>query len=265
VSDGDRKVGYDEAVRITGLRKGVLYKLVRSNQIPHYRISKHSTVFSVRELGAWLVSRRAGRAHEPKQDVSGQQRGARGRWIRQEARGLKPQLKHRASSPTAITPLEPSRERKKPMPPVMHESGGLLMGTSDGDATMGDATTKTADRWLGANTEGQLECSCEDCQWAGSESRRVRSSVPSSMRPSPPVSPSVKPEAMSSRDARQAYLTSVARVMASVQVLGAQLLAIVCPLCGESCGGACVTGARTTGARDADAEAEAIGKTSTTT
>lgn len=122
------------------------------------------------------------------------------------------------------------------------------------------------------NAEGQLECSCEDCQWAGSESRRVRSSVPSSMRPSPPeqpmsppVSPSAKLKAMSSRDARQAYLTSVARVMASVQVLGAQLLAIVCPLCGESCGGACVAGARTTGACDAEAEAEAVGKTSTTT
>lgn len=247
MSDADRKVDYDEASSLTGLPKRVLYKRVRSNQIPHYKLSKHSTVFSVRELEIWLASLRAGR-------------------LRAQRRGpsvnvdVKPQPKHRASSPTAITPLEPSRERKKPMPPVMHESGGLLMGTSDGDATM-SAEMKTADRWLGVNAEGQLECSCEDCQWAGSESRRVRSSVPSSMRPSPPVSPSVKPEAMPSRDARQAYLTSVARVMASVQVLGAQLLAIVCPLCGESCGGACVIGARTTGTRDA----EAVGKTSTTT
>ncbi len=229
----DEKVDYDGASRITGLPKRVLYKRVRSNQIPHYKLSKHSTVFSVRELEIWLESLRAGRLRAQRRGPSVDVK----REVTQELLAAK----RRLTSPTAITPLEPSRERKKPMPPIMPKSSDLL--------------SKSNEDWLVTNTEGQLECSCEDCQWAGAESTRLRSSVSSSA----PLS--VKPKTMSSREARRAYLTSVARVLASAQALSAQLLAIVCPLCGESCGGACVTGARTTGARDAGV----AGKTSMTT
>ena len=65
------------------------------------------------------------------------------------------------------------------------------------------------------NAEGQLECSCEDCQWAGSESRRVRSSVPSSMHPSPPVQPMSPPTSVKSRGSWENYFMSIARVVAS--------------------------------------------------
>lgn len=178
-ASGDKKVGYDEAARLTGLPKRVLYKRVRSNQIPHYKLSKHSTVFSVRELEVWLASLRAGRLRAQRRDPSVDVNAS----VKREP--------ERRSSPTAVTPLEPNRERKKPMPPVMNEASFIT------------------------NAEGQLECSCEDYQWAGSESRRVRSSVPSSIRPSPPVKSVSSPTSAKSRSSWENYFMSIARVVAS--------------------------------------------------
>lgn len=47
-------VGYEEACRLTGLKRGTLYSKVAKSEVPHYRLGNRLVLFSVEELKRWL-------------------------------------------------------------------------------------------------------------------------------------------------------------------------------------------------------------------
>ena len=51
-------VGYDEAERITGVKKSTLASMVHRKQIPHHRFGPRLVKFSPADLIAWINERR---------------------------------------------------------------------------------------------------------------------------------------------------------------------------------------------------------------
>ena len=50
----DDLVGYDEAARITGIKKATLYAMVHQRRLPHFRFGGRLVRFSKQELETWV-------------------------------------------------------------------------------------------------------------------------------------------------------------------------------------------------------------------
>lgn len=57
MSDDDRLIDYNEAERLTAIRRGTLASMVCRKQIPHVRVAPRIVRFRIGDLRAWLADR----------------------------------------------------------------------------------------------------------------------------------------------------------------------------------------------------------------